>query len=244
MKRKLYSLSNSDLIKLAKKRAKTTELPIRSHDDDEEEEHEDQPQKINPMAILAFMNKDIYELAGNHLFFRTDVTTKNIDILGKLINQKNIEFAMIKKLLPTEKIEPKPIYLHITSVGGSLLAGFMAVDMIQRSTIPIYTVIEGYAISAASLMSIAGKKKYITPHSYVLIHQLSHMLSGNYQQITEEFENDTAHMERIKDIYVKNSGGKLTKKKVTELLKHDYFFDYDKCFENGLVDEKYTHDDF
>jgi ATP-dependent protease ClpP protease subunit len=41
------------------------------------------------------------------------------------------------------------------------------------------------AASAATIISVAGTKRFITPSSYMLIHQLSTFMSGNFEQLKE-----------------------------------------------------------
>ena len=62
---------------------------------------------------------------------------------------------------------PKPIYLHITTNGGDLLAGFFGYDKIKNSKIPINTIIEGCVASAGSLLSMAGQNRYMTANSHL-----------------------------------------------------------------------------
>ena len=78
-----------------------------------------------------------------------------------------------------------------------------AVDCIRNSKIPIYTIIEGRAASAATFMSIAGKKRYITENSVLLIHQLSSGMWGKMSELEDELENNKFFMEKIYSIYSK-----------------------------------------
>jgi len=190
-------------------------------------------------------NKDKHEhiddkvtCEGNHIYFQTGVSDKTVATLIKIINQKNNEF---KKLLENKMIEsavPKNLWLHITSYGGDLFACFRAIDAIVNSFIPIYTVVDGYAASAGTLMSVVGKKRYMTNSGYMLIHQLSAGACGNFWQIKDEYGNLEMHMEDIYNIYVKHS--KLSKEELKSLLSHDIWFKIDKCIEYGLVDEVYV----
>lgn len=176
----------------------------------------------------------------NRIFFKTAVTENSVEKLIKILESKVRKYKRVSKHKMIKCSEPTPLYLHITSYGGSLLAGFRAVDAIKRSEIPIYTVIDGYAASAATLMSIVGAKRYMTPNSYMLIHQLSSGAVGKYWEIKDDFENCETWMNDIFDIYIENSA--LTKEDLDECLSHDLWWKSDKCIETGLVDELYTQD--
>jgi ATP-dependent protease ClpP protease subunit len=134
-------------------------------------------------------------------------------------------------------MEPKPLYLHIYSPGGDVYAGLSLHDFIIEfsKTIKVYTVVEGLAASAATIISVAGSKRFISPTSYMLIHQLSTFLGGNFEQIKDEFDNCNKIMDRIKQIYVKYTT--IPKKQLADILKHDLIFDAVECKKYGLVDE-------
>ena len=136
----------------------------------------------------------------------------------------------------------KPLYLHITSYGGCLLSCFRAIDAIKRSEIPIYTVVDGHAASAASLMGVVGKRRFMTPNSYILIHQLSAGAIGKYWEIKDECDNCGTWMQDIYNIYVNNT--RMRENELKEYLSHDLWWKADKCIEVGLVDEIYEHENY
>jgi ATP-dependent protease ClpP protease subunit len=182
----------------------------------------------------------------NHIYFCGTVTEISINKLVKLINKKNIEYKkeMEKTKKPDSefyeyKIEPKIIYLHITSFGGSLLASMSAIDAIENSTIPIYTIVEGYAASAGTLISIHGKKRFMTKNSYMLIHQLTSGISGQMNKIEDNFHNCKSFMDRIKKLYITKT--KLKDDELDNILRHDSWWDFDKCLDKGLVDDVFIN---
>lgn len=203
------------------------------------EDSESEDERPNPLEILNNLQKfDVYSI-DNHIYFKTEVSPESIDKLNRILEQKIKEFEIIQIKNRGCKIESLPLYLHITSGGGCAFSGFLAIDLIERSKIPIYTIVEGYANSASSCMAIAGKKRYMTRNSYMLIHQLSAGMIGSYEKLTDDFINSKELMERIKELYVKYSNGKLTKSRLKEILKHDRYWDFAKCKKYGLVDELY-----
>jgi ATP-dependent protease ClpP protease subunit len=192
---------------------------------------------VNPFNFLSQRGDLIYRHA-NHIYFRDEVNYETINRLGKLINEINGEYKSLSVALSDiSTMQPKPIYLHITSHGGLLFAGFMGCDMIMNSAIPIYTIVEGNVASAGTLMSIVGKKRYMTENAFLLIHQLSSMEMGNFEQLKDEHENNTQLMKRVKSMYLKYTN--LTVKQLKKILKHDIYWNYDTAKKYGLVDELY-----
>jgi len=205
----------------------------KNEDSDEEEEYENDEEYEKKIY-------DVYE-KGNHVYFRSEVSTKSVDKLSRILDKKLKDYQTLKTSCHACEIKCKPIYLHITSWGGELSAGFWAHDMISDFPIPIYTVIEGYAVSCGSLMSIAGKKRFITKNSHMLIHQLSSASWGTFSEMNDEHQNLEMNMEQIYKMYIDASGNKLSKKKLKDILKHDIYWQFDTCQKYGLVDELWTN---
>lgn len=129
----------------------------------------------------------------------------------------------------------QPIELHIQSYGGSLMPSFYVCDVIKNLDTPVYTYIDGYAASAATIMSVCGKKRYITRFSKMLIHQLSTGSQGKAAEIIDGMENVNLFMENIRTIYLENS--KLWLPELNGLLSRDIWLNSTRCLEYGLVDE-------
>lgn len=197
--------------------------------------------KLFPDLFHKETNTKIYR-NSNHIYFRDDVTMDNITKLEKLINEVNQEFKELKHKLSGVELSPKPIYLHISSYGGDLYAGFIGVNAIRNSVIPVYTVIEGYAMSCGSLMFVSGVKRYMTKNSYQLIHQLSSFRGwGTFSNIEDDYVNTKQLMRDLTKIYEDNTHGKLPKSVLKDILKKDLELDYETCLKYGLVDGLYTY---
>jgi ATP-dependent protease ClpP protease subunit len=84
-------------------------------------------------------------------------------------------------------------------------------------------------------MSCVGAKRFITEHSFMLIHQISTGVWGTYENLNDEKESMDSLMEMLESIYLKNT--KMKKKQLKELLKRDLWMNPKKCLELGLVDE-------
>jgi len=133
------------------------------------------------------------------------------------------------------EIPPPPLHLHIHSYGGETFAGFAAADAILSCPVPVHTHIEGCAASAATIFSVMGAHRTIGPNSYALIHQISSVFWGKYEEFKDEMKNHDLVMGRLRGIYAEKS--KLTKAEVNKILKHDLWFDPIKAVKAGLVDE-------
>ena len=184
---------------------------------------------------------------GNHIYFRGGVTMQSIEQLCGLIDDVNNHY---KECCDHELgyIIPKPIYVHICTMGGDINAGFMAYDYIKNSNIPVYTVSEGRTISAGTIMFMAGKKRFMAPTSYMLIHQIRTHVSGTVSKLEEEYETCLNMMSKMKNIYMSNLNTKIPNKKdllndddLVEQLEKDQYWDYATCYKKGLIHAPYTN---
>tara|TARA_X000000950_G_scaffold252622_1_gene314898 strand:+ start:63 stop:695 length:633 start_codon:yes stop_codon:yes gene_type:complete len=199
-------------------------------------EEEKQPKTIHEVTQEstghASEDFNVVEFSHNRIYFYSGVTRPKILKLNKGIFNMNI--SMASKSGPLG-YEPPPIMLHINSYGGSVFAGLSAVDYIKNSKIPVHTVIDGCAASAATLMSCVAERRYMHKNACMLVHQLSGMMWGKFQEMQDDMENSEMLMKKIKNIYKEHT--KIPKKEMDNILKHDIWWEAEKCLEYGLVDE-------
>lgn len=174
----------------------------------------------------------------NELFFYSDVDDDSSLTLNQNLHEADEKIIRAKKEfeLKFEVCVPDiPINLHIQSPGGSVLAAFGSINYIKGSNSPVHTIVDGYAASAGTLLSVVGNMRFMGEYSYMLIHQISSMHWGNVEQLKDEMANTELLMKRIKEIYKEHA--KIPKKDLDEILKHDLWWDAKKCLEYGLVDD-------
>jgi len=171
----------------------------------------------------------------NHVYFHAEVDRDNIFELVKLLRKAEEECLILGI---RHGVRDLPIYLHISSFGGYVSDAYTAMDAIQACRVPVYTIVEGSTASAGTLISVVGKRRFITPRSNMLIHQLSGGYWGKMVELEDEFQNLQDTMTQIRSIYKEYS--RVPKKELNELLKHDIWWDADKCLAYGLVDEIWT----
>lgn len=189
-----------------------------------------------PSKLFGGNNDDDVYTTHNHIYFKTEVSDESVDKLAREIDSLVFKIKQLAKKSIYGDFIPHPIYLHITTNGGSLLAGFLAYDKIKTCEIPINTIIEGSVASAGSLMSIAGSRRYMTPNSHLLIHQLRSVVMGTFETMEDDHKNCRAFMKKMVNMYHQHSNGRMSKKRIRGYLKHDIFWSYDEALQNGLVD--------
>lgn len=190
-------------------------------------ENNDEEEEMEPQEEYNNLSKE-----DNNIYFYNPVNTDSILKLQKDIRK------ISNMLLNRSNVLQCPvgnIFLHINSMGGSLFDGFLGSDVIRTNKVPITTIIESACASAATFISIAGKKRLMHKNSFVLIHQLSSGAVGTYENIKDEWNNCSMFMQIIKDLYGKFT--KIPNKKLEGILQHDLWFNSDECLKYKIVDE-------
>jgi ATP-dependent Clp protease, protease subunit len=100
----------------------------------------------------------VYKQGSNTIHFYDEIDR------GSVFELKKIVTSIIQDRFPTE------INIIINSMGG-MGTGFY--DYLKACPLPIFTYIEGYCCSAATLLFLAGKERYISPTSLLMIHSFS-----------------------------------------------------------------------
>jgi ATP-dependent protease ClpP protease subunit len=192
--------------------------------EDEEEEEEEEEDKLRKITREK-----------NHIYFHAEVDRGSVFEMIEHLRKCELESIVYAHELCVDEI---PIYLHINSFGGCLFDAMTAIDAIQSCKVPVYTIIEGATASAGTLMSVVGTKRYMRPNAYMLIHQLSAGAWGKMAELEDEFENNKILMDKIKTLYKQHAS--IPKKELAEVLKHDLWWDFEKCKSYGLVDEEWN----
>lgn len=131
------------------------------------------------------------------------------------------------------------IQMIINSSGGSCPDGFAIVDIMEWSSLPIYTTGIGMIASMGLLIFMAGSRgrRVITPRTSILSHRYSSMTVGSHSQlIAERKEQDLEH-KRIVNHYLKYSSIDSVEKLEQTLLRDvDTWLTPEEAVGFGLVD--------
>ena len=144
----------------------------------------------------------------------------------------------IAQLLHLANINHKPIYLVLSSYGGSVDEMFSLYDTIKFLPCPVHTVALGKVMSAGVLLLAAGTKgqRMIGRTSRLMMHPMS---ASTYGTIFEVI-NTTNEYVRMQELMVDSlvSESKMTKETVEGMMKvgHDFYLTPERAIELGIVD--------
>lgn len=191
---------------------------------------------------VALMSEKI-SILGNHIYFYTKITKRTALDLIKSITDIANNIMTIKihngnnNLYEDDDYEDTydPIYLHINSGGGCLFSCMAIVDTIKNCKVPVYTIGEGQIASASSILLLAGKKRFMTENSFILIHELRTYVSGTFSNLEDDYENSKLLMKKMIKYYKKQS--LIPEKVLQTLLKKDIYIEAKKSKKYGFIDK-------
>lgn len=174
---------------------------------------------------------------NNNIFLYGEINEQSVLKVRKKIHSKIIDYRkyLIENGLSLDLEEKFHINLFINSPGGFVFDAFNLYDFIKRSPIPVHTWVDGFCASGASIVSVAGKRRFMTSNSMIMIHQIRSWFIGKYHEFQDEKENLDLLMSKIEQIYMDTT--KLKNHILTDLLKRDIYLDSAKCLEYGFVDQ-------
>ena len=174
----------------------------------------------------------ILQERNNEIYYYGPIGQESCFYLKNLL----IEMDVKSQLLSIQYgIDPPPIHLHIQSQGGSLYHTLYIIDLIQSISSPVYTYVDGFAASAATLITVVGKKRFMTKNSLLLIHQLSGADSGKFEELQDQLINMNSLMRIIVNTYINYTS--MDMNTINYLLRKDLWLNSTTCLQYGLVDE-------
>jgi ATP-dependent Clp protease protease subunit len=129
----------------------------------------------------------------------------------------------------------EPITLEINSPGGWVTYGLSIIDTITAIEAPVYTVISGEACSMAAMVSIMGKKRFITTNGFWMQHSTSDLLQGNVQNIKDQAGFLIKLEKHMNDMLQKHT--KLTKKQLHQIKNGQLWLFAEDALKYGVVDK-------
>lgn len=129
----------------------------------------------------------------------------------------------------------KPIRLIIASPGGSLEIEQTVVAVMEASKTPVWCIAIGMCASAASMIYLAGHKRFATSNASFMFHQGGcDNLEGSYQQIMSFMAKYQLDIEAMAEFYKSHTdfSEEIIEEKLTE---GDWYIGIEEACNNGIV---------
>lgn len=147
------------------------------------------------------------------------------EYLGKLVSLHNMAYT------------PKPIKLYIDSYGGYVYQCLGLLGIMDKSAVPIHTIVTGAAMSCGFMIAISGHKRFAYDTATHMYHQVSSGMWGKVKDLEEELEETKRLQSIIEEIALSKT--KLTRNQLSENYKgkKDWFINSKQALKLGIIDE-------
>ncbi len=197
------------------------------------------------------------EPVRNHIPFPTVIerdsrgVERSYDVYSRLLKDRVIFLGtpiddtvaniIIAQLLHLESEDAdKDVSLYINSPGGEITGLFAIYDTMQFIKCDVHTICIGQAASAAAVLLAAGThgKRFVLPHSRVLIHQPHGGASGQAVDIEIQAKEIIRMRETLDQLLAYHTGQPVDK--VARDTDRDFIMGAQEAKEYGIVDEVIT----
>lgn len=179
---------------------------------------------------------------------QTSLGERSYDIYSRLLKDRVIFLTgpiedhmanlIVAQMLFLESDNPdKDIHLYINSPGGSVSAGLSIYDTMQFIQPEVSTMCVGHAASMGAVLLAGGApgKRFVLPHSRLMIHQPSGGAQGQASDI-EIQANEIVRIRKIlNDLLARHTGQDV--EMIAADTERDNFMDARQALEYGLADK-------
>jgi ATP-dependent Clp protease, protease subunit len=171
---------------------------------------------------------------GNTIHFDGEISKDSVDMLKQTIIATGQTVLTQYHELGIHDPNDMRIELRISSPGGAISAGWDLIDFMNNFYIPINTVGTGTVASMGVMVLLAGKKRYLTKNTHMLVHQFRAGVQGKRQDILDYMK----HFEDIQNQIVKFlvAHTKLSETRIIDMLQHETWMTADQSLTDGFVD--------
>ncbi|HOC02168.1 MAG TPA: ATP-dependent Clp protease proteolytic subunit [Candidatus Ratteibacteria bacterium] len=160
-----------------------------------------------------------------------------IIFIGFPINDAVANTVIAQILFLQNKDSNKDISVFLNTPGGSITAGLAIYDTMQFVRCDVATYCIGQAASMGAVLLAGGKKdkRFLLPHSRVLIHQPFGEIGGTTTDVSIHTKEMIRLRRIINEILSHHTGQSL--KKIEKDTERDYFMNADEAVKYGLADK-------
>jgi len=159
------------------------------------------------------------------IFLGTDIN----DVVSNIIQAQLLYLESIDK--------DSPIQIYINSPGGSVYDGLGIYDTMQYIKPEVSTICTGLAASMAAVLLTSGAKgkRFILPHSRVMIHQVLSGVEGQSKDMEIHLQEVKSLGEDLYQILAKHSGNDI--EVIRDWCDRDNWMKSDDAKKRGFVDK-------
>ena len=206
---------------------------------------------IDKVGMSPSVIDDKIGKVNNHLtpyiLEERQLNVATFDVFSRLMYDRIIYFTgvvnsdtcdtAIAQLLYLSSVDERDINMYINSPGGSVVDGLGLVDTMNYINCDISTTCIGMAASMGSVLLSNGTKgkRFVLPHSRVMIHQVSSSQSGTLADLEIELEQTRRCKNDVYKILADNTGRSF--EEMEKLCDRNNWFIGQEAVDLGIVDK-------
>ena len=204
---------------------------------------------VSPSAL-----DDIVKKQGNmitpYILEERQLNVATFDVFSRLMYDRIVYFTgvvnddtcntAVAQLLYLASVDERDISMYINSPGGSVVDGLGLVDTMDYISCDVSTLCIGMAASMGSVLLSNGAKgkRFVLPHSRVMIHQVSSSQSGTLADLEIEIEQTRRCKNDVYKILADNTGK--TFEEMESLCDRNNWFIGQEAVDLGIADKVLT----
>jgi ATP-dependent Clp protease protease subunit len=188
-------------------------------------------------AELAKLSYEVRQLGREEDEIDSSWTQRRVFHFNGVVNAQGYH-SLVGELSQWAQVSKDPITVVFNSQGGSVIYGLAIYDFLRglsRQGIPIRTVGIGEVASMGGVLLQAGDERILTPHAWMLIHEVSSIAAGKTSEVSDDLKFQTRLQDQCLEILSKRS--KLSKAAIKKKWKKtDWWLVAQEAVADGFAD--------
>lgn len=199
------------------------------------------------MSVFDDIVKDVNNSLTPVVLEERKMNVVAMDVYSRMLYDRIIYFGhefnqdtcnlLNAQLLYLSSLDERDINVYINSPGGSVVDGLSSIDVMNFIPNNVSTTCIGMAASMGAVLLSCGEKgkRFVLPHSRVMIHQVSSGMRGTYSDIKIEMEQTERCRNDVYRLLADNMGK--TFEEVEMLCDRNNWFIGQEAVDLGIVDK-------
>lgn len=204
---------------------------------------------VSPSALDDIVKKQS-NMITPYILEERQLNVATFDVFSRLMYDRIVYFTgvvnddtcntAVAQLLYLTSVDERDINMYINSPGGSVVDGLGLVDTMNYINCDVSTLCIGMAASMGSVLLSNGAKgkRFVLPHSRVMIHQVSSSQSGTLADLEIEIEQTRRCKNDVYKILADNTGK--TFEEMEALCDRNNWFIGQEAVNLGIADKVLT----
>ena len=132
--------------------------------------------------------------------------------------------------------QEQTVELYINSMGGDVKEALGIVNALKRCPAKVIAYVDGFAASAASVITQGADEIYMPRNSCMMLHNARWITEGNPKELRKSADDLEVINQTIINSYAARAGEKLSAQVLQQILDEETWLTAEQCIQYGLAD--------